>query len=110
MEWLVSFDIKVAGIETNKHVLLQASNLDIAERGIRAMGGSWWPQLLQEDSGHWWYFPQGEVWFSAIKLLDDLDTAVLRGLNFLDTWQVKGVVGTLDIHDVHGNRWHDFVR
>lgn len=110
MEWLVSFDIKMAGVETSKHVLIQASRLDMAERGVCAMGRAWWPELLQEDCGHWWYFPQGEVWFSAITLLDDLDSAVLRGLNFLDTWQVNGIPGTLDIQDGHGNRWHDFIR
>ncbi|WP_447887319.1 hypothetical protein [Serratia fonticola] len=106
MEWLVGFDIKVAGVETNKHVLIQASSLDIAERGIRAMGGSWWPQLLQEECGHWWYFPQGEVWFSGITLLDEQASAIFHQLNFLDCWQVTEMA----ICDEYGNDWRDIER
>ena len=108
--WLISFNTEIAEIERDTHLLLQADNSAMAERGAQLMGKTWWPELQQEKGGHWWRYPNGVVWFNAITLLDDHETAVLQGLKFLDCWQVTVTAGELIINNEFGNHWLDFER
>lgn len=110
MKWLVSFDIKTAGVETDKHLLVQADCLAMAERGVKQMGATWWPELQQDEGGHWWCFDQGEVWFSALTLLEDVEFSLLQGLRFLSLWQVSETPDGVILRDVFGHCWQDHRR
>ncbi|WP_115160133.1 hypothetical protein [Serratia fonticola] len=110
MNWLISFNTKVDGVETDRHLILQGPSLDIAERAVRFMGNTWWPGQGREDGGHWWCFEQGEVWFSAIVLLDDVEFSVLRGLKFLNLWHAHETPAGVTARDEFGYSWSNYSR
>lgn len=110
MKWLVSFDTKIAGIETDTHLLIRGDSLDIVEQGVKFMGSTWWTELQQEQDGHWWCFEEGEVWFSAIVRLDDVEFTILQGLKFLSLWHVSGTPESLKVEDEFGHSWRDYTR
>lgn len=110
MNWLISFDIKTARVETEKHLIVQADCLAIAERGVKRMGANWWPELQQDEGGHWWCFEQGEVWFSAITLLDDVEFSLLKGLKFLSLWLVSETSDGVIVRDEFDQGWQDYQR
>lgn len=108
--WLVGFRTEVANIETDVHVLIEAENLEMAEAGAMHMGRTWWPDLKEDNSDHFWLYPDRTVWFSSIVLLDDLEIAVLRGLKFLETWFITGTQERLAAMDNYDNYWEEFTR
>ena len=108
--WLAGLSVELEGTEMIVHHLITATDLEQAESAIMEMGRTWWHSLLLEDDRHRWQYPDGVVWFNSIILLDDVESSILRGLKFLDTWAVTGVTDTPGLCDEYGNDWRDITR
>lgn len=88
--WLAGLSVDVGGTEMMVYYLVSATDLAQAEAGVLEMGRTWWPSLQREDDRHRWEYAAGVVWFNSIILLDDVENSILRGLKFLDAWNVTG--------------------
>ncbi len=108
--WLVGFAVEISGVEMMVHHMISATSLAQAESGAIQMGRTWWDSLLREDDRHRWQYPDGVVWFNSIILLDDVESRILRGLKFMDTWAATGVTDTPGLCDEYGNDWRDITR
>lgn len=108
--WLAGFQTEITNIETDVHVLIDAEDLVMAEAGAMHMGRTWWPDFKEDDSGHRWAYPDGTVWFSIIILLDEVESSVLKGLKFLDTWSITGTQERPVVMDNYDNYWEEYTR
>lgn len=77
---------------------------------VLEMGRTWWPSLQREDDRHRWEYAAGVVWFNSIILLDDVENSILRGLKFLDAWNVTGTTDAPVLRDEWENDWRDITR
>ena len=107
--WLVSFQVQDGSVSYEHTVLLQGTDLALAEAACGCMGTTWWRGAHPVGSeGCYWTYQQGSVWLSIITLLSDTETETLSGLKFLDMWYVTGTPDAPEVRDVQDNRWQDF--
>ncbi|EAP0965983.1 hypothetical protein Y940_005023 [Salmonella enterica subsp. enterica] len=108
--WLAGLSVDVGGTEMMVYYLVSATDLAQAEAGVLEMGRTWWPSLQREDDRHRWEYTAGVVWFNSIILLDDVENSILRGLKFLDAWNVTGTTDAPVLRDEWENDWRDITR
>ncbi|ELH9297383.1 hypothetical protein RQW87_004300 [Salmonella enterica] len=108
--WLVGLSVDVGGTEMMVYYLISATDLEHAEAGVLEMGRTWWPSQNREDDRHRWEYATGVVWFNSIILLDDVENSILRGLKFLDAWNVTGTTDAPVLRDEWDNDWRDITR
>ncbi|MDS0912233.1 hypothetical protein [Escherichia coli] len=108
--WLMGFTVETSGVEMMVYHLVSAETPEQAEAGVLEMGRTWWSALKREDDRHRWEYAAGVVWFNSIILLDDVETSILRGLKFLDAWNVTGTTDAPVLRDEWDNDWRDITR
>lgn len=72
-----------------------------------SIGQTWWPDVEEGSYDYIWRYPRCTAWFSSILQLDDVENIVLRGLKFLDTWQIIGTPEWPAIRDRFDMDWLD---
>ncbi|EJF4177012.1 hypothetical protein MYZ25_004164 [Salmonella enterica] len=108
--WLAGFAVEIGGVEMMAYHMVSAENPELAEAGAMMMGRNWWEDGKAIHKGYSWRWPQGDVWFNSIVLLDDVENSILRGLKFIDAWTVTGAPDAPVLRDEWGNDWRDITR
>lgn len=108
--WLTGFIVEIKGVEMFVYHLIAAESQEKADAGATAMGRTWWADLQEEEGGHRWRYPQGQIWLNSVIPLRDVDNTILRGLKLLDAWTVTGAPDAPELRDEWGNDWRDITR
>ncbi|EHH0467249.1 hypothetical protein J7B01_004849 [Salmonella enterica] len=108
--WLVGLRVDIDDTEMMVYHMVSAENPELAEAGAMMMGRNWWEDGKAIHEGYSWRWPQGDVLFNSIVLLDDVENSILRGLKFIDAWTVTGAPDAPVLRDEWGNDWRDITR
>lgn len=90
-------------------MVINACNLDVAEKGICHMARNWWPESeFVGNCGKWfWRFGHVSIEFGEIRLLDELEVSVFENITFFDIWNVVLNDEGIKITDRYDYAWQE---